>query len=297
MSEKVVVQPTVTLLEIPSEQGDLVFVDASTLLQSTDDNRTEIDGVATQLVFVAPDGGSLEVTEVPCILQVDDPSDDVSITQEQTRLEVGDNLSEVVFTGATSPLSVIERDDGVAISVGAESLTIEEPENDGLVAREIRVEIIDVGGPGSTGPQGPAGPPIFLEADSAGSDEPCMGPAAPHGATHGRGLSDPIRTVTKVLVDAPTIEVDAAHADTFRVTIAGDRMLNLTSPFPGLEFILMITQDAVGGRFIDWGANTRFELGVAPVLSVGANRTDVFRLLDAADGVHWLVFTSAIGYQ
>lgn len=152
--------------------------------------------------------------------------------------------------------------------------------------------------PGPTGASstipGPQSGAIWIDHEQG--DDPHWG-IPPHGSMHGRGSSDQIGSVTKVLVDAPTITVDAALANTFRVTITGDRTFNFIGPFPGLEFILMITQDGVGSRYVDWGANARFSLGVAPVLSTGPGRTDIFRLVDAGDGVHWLVFYGSIGYQ
>ena len=78
-----------------------------------------------------------------------------------------------------------------------------------------------------------------------------------------------------VLTDGATITPDLTKADSFRVTLAGNRTLaNPTSPFDGQTGNIQVIQDATGSRTLAYGTKWKFP-GGAPVLSTAANSVDV----------------------
>ena len=78
------------------------------------------------------------------------------------------------------------------------------------------------------------------------------------------------------LTDAATIAVNAAVANGFTVTLAGNRILgNPTGVLAGQHLEFAITQDGTGSRTLTYGANYKWSGGVAPVLTTTAAATDV----------------------
>ena len=80
------------------------------------------------------------------------------------------------------------------------------------------------------------------------------------------------------LADASTIDVDAAAANKFEVTLGGNRTIaNPTNAADGRIIIFRLRQDNSGGRIVTWGDDYRFRGDLAAanvVLSTSANTID-----------------------
>jgi hypothetical protein len=63
--------------------------------------------------------------------------------------------------------------------------------------------------------------------------------------------------------------------------------LVLPAPLGVYSMVLSVTQDGAGNRVLAWPAATKFVGGVAPVITIGANATDLLWLL--TDGTTWYV--------
>lgn len=162
------------------------------------------------------------------------------------------------------------------------------------------------GGTGATGPQGPAGP----NSVSGSTTTALNGLLAGNGsvvsvATIGAGLtftagelavsgvvltttaqsvagvktfSDTLDLQVATLADAATINVDAAEANKFDITLGGNRTIaNPSNPVNGRVLIFRLRQDNTGGRVVTWGNNYRFSGDLAAgnvVLSTASNTID-----------------------
>lgn len=74
------------------------------------------------------------------------------------------------------------------------------------------------------------------------------------------------------LSDASTIAIDFSAGFNFQVTISANRTLgNPTNVKAGQSGLILVTQDAVGGRTLSYGSAYKFANGVAPSLSTSAN--------------------------
>lgn len=89
--------------------------------------------------------------------------------------------------------------------------------------------------------------------------------------------------------DAAIIQINMENGNVHRVTLGGNRTLG--APFfgrPGQVLVLIVQQDAVGGRTLAWPVDYRFPGGSVPVLSTAAGAIDVFSFIyDSATG-YWL---------
>jgi hypothetical protein len=164
----------------------------------------------------------------------------------------------------------------------------------------------NTGPTGATGPQGPAGPNTV----SGTTTTALSGLLAGNGsnvavAGIGSGLqfsantlsvsgvvltttnqsvagvktfSDALDLSVHTLTDGATINVDAAAANKFHVTLGGNRTIaNPTNAVDGRLVIFRLQQDATGNRVVTWGSDYRFRGDLAAanvVLSTGANIID-----------------------
>ncbi len=121
--------------------------------------------------------------------------------------------------------------------------------------------------------------------------------------TSGRLLKDGGPPATRVgfgetvspLTDAGTITVNAALANNFRVTLAGNRTLaNPTGMISGQVINFRIKQDATGSRTLAYGTKYLFPGGTDPVLSTAANALDFMSCqYDATDDTWVCVMSKA----
>ena len=78
------------------------------------------------------------------------------------------------------------------------------------------------------------------------------------------------------LTDGATISWNLNTAQTAKVTLAGNRTLNNpTNKQAGATYLLLVVQDATGGRTLTFSSDYKFPGGTAPTLSTGANQIDL----------------------
>jgi hypothetical protein len=119
---------------------------------------------------------------------------------------------------------------------------------------------------------------------------------------------------TTAVIEAPTInsgyteEVATANTGTaYTIDLAGGSVQaltltgNVTFTFPtvtaGRSFLMVLRQDATGGRTVTWPSVTnpvRWPGGTAPTITSTASRTDLYGF--TADGTRWYGRTIAQNY-
>jgi len=84
------------------------------------------------------------------------------------------------------------------------------------------------------------------------------------------------RGSVSALTDGATITPNFNTANNFSLTLGGNRTLaNPTNLTAGQSGVIVITQDATGGRTLAYGSNWDFSGGTAPTLTTAANAVDV----------------------
>jgi hypothetical protein len=90
---------------------------------------------------------------------------------------------------------------------------------------------------------------------------------------------------TATLTDAATIAWNLDTAQVATVTLGANRTLgNPTNMKNGGTYIVIVKQDGTGGRTLGYGSAYRWPGGVAPVLSVPPNSTDIITFV--SDGTN-----------
>ena len=84
------------------------------------------------------------------------------------------------------------------------------------------------------------------------------------------------RGSVSALTDGATITPNFNTANNFSLTLGGNRTLaNPTNLTAGQSGVIVITQDATGGRTLAFGSYWDFSGGTAPTLTTAANAVDV----------------------
>jgi hypothetical protein len=123
--------------------------------------------------------------------------------------------------------------------------------------------------------------------------------AAPASASGGGTLQGAFGPAVVALTDAPTIAVDAAQGNDFRLTIAANRtMANPSNSVDGQQIIFQVTQGTNAPCTISWGSSYEFSAGVPqPTLSTAAGQTDLLGFIyNAAKGT-WLLAAFVNGFD
>ena len=90
---------------------------------------------------------------------------------------------------------------------------------------------------------------------------------------------------TQTLTDGASIAWDVSLGVMATVTLTDNRALaNPTNLVNGASYILIVKQDATGGRTLSYGDKYLFPDGIEPVLSTGANAVDMIAFL--SDGTN-----------
>lgn len=84
------------------------------------------------------------------------------------------------------------------------------------------------------------------------------------------------KPAAQTLTDAANIDWNVAEGEIAKVTLAGNRTVNLPTNAVDSNYVLHVIQDATGSRTLTWNAAFKWPLGLAPTLSTGANARDVF---------------------
>lgn len=89
------------------------------------------------------------------------------------------------------------------------------------------------------------------------------------------------------LTDAANISWDLSQNQVASVTLAGNRTLsNPTNQVDGAVYILIVKQDATGGRTLAFSSNYKFAGGSAPSLTTTASKADVLTFV--SDGTNMM---------
>jgi hypothetical protein len=101
------------------------------------------------------------------------------------------------------------------------------------------------------------------------------------------------------LTDAPTIAVNAASGDDFRLTIAANRVMgNPSNPSDGQQIIFQITQGSAGSCTITWGSAYEFSTGLPqPIFSTAAGDTDLLGFVYNQARSMWLLAAFVNGFR
>lgn len=96
--------------------------------------------------------------------------------------------------------------------------------------------------------------------------------------------------LTATLVDAANIDWNLDNAQVARVTLGGDRTMNApTNLVDGGTYVLMVKQDAIGGRTLAWNALFAWPSGATPVLSTSPNALDIFTFVCDGSKMHGVI--------
>lgn len=90
--------------------------------------------------------------------------------------------------------------------------------------------------------------------------------------------------------DAATVTINMDLSDKHQVTLGGNRTLAVNNDNDGQTFLLILQQDATGGRTVTWWAGILWPGGTVPTLTTTANKRDVFSFLRLSAG-SYLGFT------
>lgn len=89
------------------------------------------------------------------------------------------------------------------------------------------------------------------------------------------------------LTDGANIAWNLASNQVASVTLGGNRTLsNPTNQVDGAVYILIVKQDATGGRTLSFSSNYKFAGGTAPTITTTANKVDVLTFV--SDGTNML---------
>ena len=94
------------------------------------------------------------------------------------------------------------------------------------------------------------------------------------------------KTPFQTLSDAATITWDYKLGYNAKVTLGGDRSLSITNANDGDYGTLIVTQDATGGRVINFGANDKFADGTYSFSSTGT-QSDIFTWVYDGTDYYW----------
>jgi hypothetical protein len=84
--------------------------------------------------------------------------------------------------------------------------------------------------------------------------------------------------------DAATVTFDVDRGDKHAVTLGGNRTLAVANDNDGQVFMVILKQDATGGRTVTWWAGIRWPDGTAPTLTATAGKEDTFSFLRRGAG-------------
>lgn len=97
-----------------------------------------------------------------------------------------------------------------------------------------------------------------------------------------------------------TTTLDCALGNNFVLTMNTNIISLLFTNIPGSTRLyslnLIVQQSSSGGRTITWPVTVKWAGGVAPTLTGGANKIDVFALVTYDGGLNWLGFVAGQNY-
>lgn len=82
----------------------------------------------------------------------------------------------------------------------------------------------------------------------------------------------------QTLTDGGTVTWNMNSGFNAKVTLGGNRTLEVSNPKVGLTYVLEVIQDGTGGRTVTWPASFNWGAVGAPVLSTAAGKVDLITL-------------------
>jgi hypothetical protein len=89
------------------------------------------------------------------------------------------------------------------------------------------------------------------------------------------------------------ITLDLANGTVQIITLTGNATITMPTATSGKSFIIMLKQDATGGRSVTW-STVKYPGGIAPTITATASRQDIFSFF--ADGTNWYGTTIGLNY-
>lgn len=99
-------------------------------------------------------------------------------------------------------------------------------------------------------------------------------------------IADSRSGAIKAATDGATVTFDLAQSIKWKVQLGGNRTLALVNDADDMTFMLILQQDATGGRTVTWWSGILWAGGSAPTLTAGANKRDVFSFIRLSSGVY-----------
>lgn len=90
--------------------------------------------------------------------------------------------------------------------------------------------------------------------------------------------------LSQTLTDGATINWNTASGQIAYVTIGGNRTMAAPTNLKVGTYILHVIQDGTGNRTLTWNSAFKWVAGVAPILSTGAGKRDLFSFV--SDGTN-----------
>ena len=110
-------------------------------------------------------------------------------------------------------------------------------------------------------------------------------------------LTNPtVTNYTETLYTANTstaITVSLANGTVQQLTLTGNATITMPTATAGKSFIILLKQDATGGRSVTW-STVKYPGGTAPTITATASRQDIFSFF--ADGTNWYGVVVAQNY-
>lgn len=88
---------------------------------------------------------------------------------------------------------------------------------------------------------------------------------------------------------------DVTTATTHLLTLTSNCVLTFPAPAVGKSFLLVLVQDATGGRTVTWPATVKWQGGTLPTLSTAASKEDFFTFM-CVNGTKWHGFEAGQGF-
>lgn len=85
------------------------------------------------------------------------------------------------------------------------------------------------------------------------------------------------------LTYAPTIEIDFTTYDVQSIVLTGNVVFTLNNLTNGRRYVLVIIQDAAGGRTASFVNTIRWFQNITPTLSAASGITDIFTFVKSRD--------------
>ena len=110
-------------------------------------------------------------------------------------------------------------------------------------------------------------------------------------------LTNPtVTNYTETLFTANTstaLTVSLANGTVQQLTLTGNATITMPTATAGKSFIILLKQDATGGRSVTW-STVKYPGGTAPTITATASRQDIFSFF--ADGTNWYGTTVGLNY-